>query len=334
MKKIGITLLLLFFCISVTKAQNLIAVENNSTPAFFTQVTIAVTSANNGDTIYIPGGTWNIGTLIINKNLCIIGAGLNPDSAQANGYTYLNGDIALANGCSNGSLWGVLLQGCIVNNYPNDTVKNYTIRRCRFSGSNGVWFSKFFNHNLIAENIFDYGFSGNSGATNNGFFNNFIITAIGRLIDGNTYKNNVFLSGNFVSPMNYSIFENNIFLSGSYLSSCQNCNFLNNLFVDNTTFPSGTNLGYNNLVNQSQSSIFINQSGTTYSYSQDYHLQSTCPGKNAGSDGTDIGIYGGMFPWKDGSLPPNPHIKQKTIQPSTDINGNLNVNIKVAAQDH
>jgi hypothetical protein len=113
-----------------------------------------------------------------------------------------------------------------------------------------------------------------------------------------------------------------------------NCIFNNNLFVQNINFPIGTNLGSNNIVNQNPSSIFINQSGTTYNYEQNYHLQPTCPGKNAGTDGTDIGVYGGMFPWKDGSLPPNPHVQYKNIQQSTDQNGNLNVNIKVAAQDH
>jgi hypothetical protein len=74
-------------------------------------------------------------------------------------------------------------------------------------------------------------------------------------------------------------------------------------------------------------------SSTSFSYSDDYHLKSTSVGVNAGRDGTDIGIYGGAFPWKEGSLTFNPHYQRINISPTTDNNGNLNVNIKVEAQE-
>jgi len=66
----------------------------------------------------------------------------------------------------------------------------------------------------------------------------------------------------------------------------------------------------------------------------DYHLKADSPGKNAGKDGTDIGIYGGSYPWKEGSLPFNPHYQKIQVAPKTDNQGNLNVNIMVKAQDH
>ena len=56
------------------------------------------------------------------------------------------------------------------------------------------------------------------------------------------------------------------------------------------------------------------------------------PAKNAGTDGTDIGIYGGPRPWREGALSSNPHIQSKTIAPETDAQGRLNVNIRVKAQ--
>jgi len=104
--------------------------------------------------------------------------------------------------------------------------------------------------------------------------------------------------------------------------------------VQNVTFPyqSTGSIGINNIVNQTQSTIFVNQSGNSFSYDDDYHLQSTCPGKNAGRDGTDIGIYGGASPWKEGSIPFNPHIQTLNISPVTNSSGNLNVNIQVEAQ--
>jgi hypothetical protein len=158
------------------------------------------------------------------------------------------------------------------------------------------------------------------------------------------YNNNIFTYNAYCAPYSISlplfsfnsIIENNIFIN--YNSSCYWASyssgsfFNNNLFVEDWIIPDNC-FGSGNIVNQPQSSIFINQSGNNFSYAHDYHLQPTCPGKNAGTDGTDIGIYGGSHPWKEGSIPFNPHIQYKTISGSTDENGNLNVNIKVSGQD-
>jgi len=57
------------------------------------------------------------------------------------------------------------------------------------------------------------------------------------------------------------------------------------------------------------------------------------PSTYIGTDATECGIYGGIFPYKEGAVPYNPHIQQKSISSVTDINGNINVNIKVVAQD-
>lgn len=49
-----------------------------------------------------------------------------------------------------------------------------------------------------------------------------------------------------------------------------------------------------------------------------------------------MGIYGGLpnYTFKEGCVPFNPHIISKTIAPNTDVNGHLNINIKVGAQDN
>jgi hypothetical protein len=77
----------------------------------------------------------------------------------------------------------------------------------------------------------------------------------------------------------------------------------------------------------------VNQSGGYYNYSNNYHLKNGCIGLNAGTDGHDVGVYGGIFPWKDGSVPHNPHVIFKNISGYTDPNGNLQLNIKVKAQE-
>src|SRR5690606_38454734 len=69
-------------------------------------------------------------------------------------------------------------------------------------------------------------------------------------------------------------------------------------------------------------------------YTQDFHLKTDSPGKNAGSDGTDVGIYGTNEPTKEGWVPSNPHISFKNISSQIDANGNLKATFKVKAQNN
>jgi hypothetical protein len=65
----------------------------------------------------------------------------------------------------------------------------------------------------------------------------------------------------------------------------------------------------------------------------DYHLKDACSGKNAGTDGTDVGIYGTSVPFKENRLPSIPNFSLKAISPETDATGKLPVNIVVDAQE-
>jgi len=317
-------------------AQNLIAVQNGNTPRFYTQVTDAIEAASSGDTIYIPGGSWDLGgatSLYISKTLHIVGTGHNPVSSQAGGICYLNGSICLKNGVSNGSMTGVLLSGSFT--YSAGilySISNYSITRCRFNGS--VLLTTGYSRFVFAENVFDGSVLG-GGSTDNLFYNNIFVNAVGNFSTNNRFWNNLWMNISVNSSGSFSkcIFDNNIIFSSAKLGTPTDCVFNNNVFVDNVTFPWATNIGSNNLVNQTQSSIFATQSGNSFNYTQDYHLQATYAGKNAGTDGTDIGIYGGIYPWKEGSIPANPHFESIQVAPKTD-NGNLNVRIKVAAQDN
>ena len=353
MKKLVVIVIVAFtsniFCID---AQNLIAVQNSNTPTFYTSLDSAIVHAVNGDTIYIPGGNFALNTNI-SKRLHIIGVGHNPDSTLVTNPTIINvtSSLNLITGASGGSLMGIKLNGNILfGNNSNQPISNYTVGRCYISSQNFsiTSFSNASNNNLFFENIF-IAANGNpnidmSNASSNYFYNNIFsgtingVSALRSIGVGSIFKNNIFIDGNncYLNGISYSIFENNIFRNGTLIySACNDNIFNNNLFVNNINFPLATNnTGSNNIVNQTATSIFVNQSGNTFTYTQDYHLQPTCPGKNAGRDGTDVGIYGGMYPWKSGSIPSNPHIQTMKIASQTDANGSLNVNIKVKAQDN
>ena len=340
MKKFTFQLIVLFTLFANwTIAQNLIAVQNGGTPAFYQQVNDAILNSQDGDTIYIPGGSWNISQPII-KRIHIFGVGHNPDSTIATFQTTLIGNVTLTSGASQGTLTGVSLTGLLAG--MNETVDYYTITRCRISAGiqiNHSYSNFTFTENIIEGAILPYGTGNNCS-----FFNNIISAGImwNDAYANCAFKNNIFLyqshcwgvCSSYSLRGQYSLIENNIFIgSASNFSGISNSIANNNLFVDDIYFPNGTNVGLNNITNQLQSNIFLNQSGNTFTYSQNYHLQATCPGKNAGTEGTDIGIYGGTFPWKDGSIPFNPHIQLKNSSNETEQNGKLNVNIKVAAQD-
>jgi len=322
-----------------TFAQNLISVQNGNKTSFYLQVDSAITHSQDGDTIYIPGGSWILNKPI-NKSIHLIGVGYHPDSTNTNFPTTLQGNIVLAEGSSNGSLAGIFLQGVFLG-IEGIIANSYTVTRCRITYGFTLYSS---NNNIsFIENVLEGQCSmitGNNCPTNCSFYNNIICSyfnnGVGTFLKSN-FKNNIFLQAesDYGIHTQYSTLDNNIFVSSCHaLSSCINTIVKNNLFVETIIFPTGTNVGSNNLVNQTQNSIFINQEGSVFDYTHDYHLKSDSPGINAGTDGTDIGIYGGIYPWKHGSIPSNPHFQSVKVAPKTDSNGNLNVNIKVTAQDY
>ena len=73
--------------------------------------------------------------------------------------------------------------------------------------------------------------------------------------------------------------------------------------------------------------MFVNADWNAFSWEKDYSLPPTSPGHNGGTDGTDIGIFGGDTPWN--VIPSNPHIYFKNISGATNAAGDLPVEIKV-----
>ena len=133
MKAIFISAILLLVGYSSINAQNLIAVQNNSTPSFYTSLDAAINNATDGDTLYLPGGSFGLGANV-SKRLHIIGVGHNPDSTVATNPTYITGNICLIDGASGGSMTGIKATGTIYFGYGNDSsAHNYTIFRCNIS---------------------------------------------------------------------------------------------------------------------------------------------------------------------------------------------------------
>lgn len=341
MKKMNypaILVLMLIFMAIISQGQSLVAVQNGGTPRFYSILEEAINNAQNKDTIYIPGGAYSFkdSWITIDKELHLIGCGHHPDSAKVL-PTVLNAHIKLISGASNSSFEGFLLNGDFVVPSDDEDVDNITIQRCSFSS---IRLSRLSEYWLVSENVVIGAVIGGYNspyAKNNVFTNNFIGSTIYYFGQNNTFKNNyINCNGCNFNLIDGCYFTNNIFdlnHSEPFIYQVIASVFENNIFFWSNYIPASC-INKNNIFSQSSSTTFNNNNLKYFDYKEDYHLKPDSPGKNAGTDGTDIGLYGGAYPWKEGAIPSNPHYQRVQISPKTDNSGKLNVKVKVAAQDN
>lgn len=345
MKKQTLLVIIITLTISVAvNAQQKVALQSNGTTTVFggsNPFTDAYNAASIGDTIYLPGGTIPYPTTI-NKSIVIIGAGHYPDSTSATGKTVLSGGLTISEDADD--LWfeGIEVTGNITITY-NHKVDSITISRCKF---NDIYFLGDGVAPCINSRIVECVISGSitlsncsSGTLSNNVVNGRIINANNIGISNNILLYNATNSGGSSSNVTFNnvdncFITNNIIFrnwgGASWIYSLSDLNtFANNIFsvVPNT----GTNTFIGNYNSIDLTTVFMNQSGNVFSYSHNYHLVD--PGTYQGLDNTEVGIYGGLFPYKEGSVPQNPHIQFKSIAPTTDASGNLQIQIQVEAQN-
>ncbi|GHT43430.1 hypothetical protein FACS189438_0590 [Bacteroidia bacterium] len=325
-------------CISAClSAQQKFNVQNKAKAEFYDDLETAIQKAVSGDTIYLPGAEVQVkNDLVISKKLAFIGAGCDVDSIGGLRRTEIKkGNDAVNINFREGSS-GSLLTGCVVGTITfgfkddvNDLfqdIENVTIWRNK---TGDIYLGVSYTQNnkvkniFIRENIITYVYGNN--ASNCWVNNNLISGYVNALYDSQIY-NNVILS--YINLLYGCTLQNNYFAYSYFNSPGENNIFNNNAFLySNITFPYGTNTGSNNLVNQEFIRTFQVNNSDRPKY---LTIRDTSPCKKAGTDGTDIGLYGGLTPYK--SRPFNPHIEQSVISTQTDKDGKLNVNIRVSAQ--
>jgi len=343
-------LIISLLLLSVFAKATVWTVDNNiNSLAQFTTIQEAIGAASNGDTIMVAGSNTNYASIIINKKLTLIGPGYNPKIGYPASISNIGLDtIPNFSGASGTRIIGFKF-GYIGVVGGNDVIKNVTIERNKISSANfgSYWVVK---NNIIIEcnvavntqciisnNIFinisasnSLTFLARSGALVL-FSNNVVIT------NGGCFSNN---ASNITSSyyIDNCIVTNNIFYGSSPNNPYDvNCTWNNNISYStiNDNFNlSGSNSGTGNIVGADP--MFTSVSSTTFDYSYDFHLQAGSPGKNAGTDGTDIGIYGGMYPFPSGGdvpyqTSPVPNVPQilemNVINQVLNIDGTLQIQI-------
>ncbi|MDA3819351.1 MAG: hypothetical protein PF590_02640 [Candidatus Delongbacteria bacterium] len=79
--------------------------------------------------------------------------------------------------------------------------------------------------------------------------------------------------------------------------------------------------------------FYLSVPSTTFDFADGYHPDPVAIPSFLGTDGEQIGVYGGLFPLKEAFMPQNPHVISKIIEHNTNESGNLPVEFDVSAQD-
>ncbi|MCC7331889.1 MAG: hypothetical protein IT232_04690 [Flavobacteriales bacterium] len=334
--KTKIVLIAIVSLIGLTaQAQRKAALHHNGTATMFGGINMyqdAYNAAVNGDTIYLTGGYYP--GINLAKEITIIGAGFHPDSTTATNQTVL-ASFGIAANSKNIHLEGLYVDGSISNVGTSDSI---TIKRCYIKNSLTVLVN-----NLVVEGCVINGGLDGSGSTNAVIKNN-IISAdyypVSNFSNSWIANNTIFKtyhhwSYSVFTGVSNSLIENNIiFVTGGGVtaSNSQNNTLKNN--VMNNPIGGLDNNWINNYPSVSETNFFVNftWSNPLNYFVNNFHLQA--PTTYLGADGTEVGIYGGLSPFKEGAVPFNPHIQMINIAPTTDTNGDLQIQIKVAAQEN
>ena len=337
MKKSVLTFAMLLLTTFVI-AQYRVALHSDGNVTIFgggNPFTEAYNAAVAGDTIYLPGGNL-LFPPTIDKSLTIKGVGHYPAATTATNRTVLNGNLSIGGNADYLHLEGINLTGNLTfaTNQKADFV---SLKRSRFNTVNYTGSGTTpCENNTISECIIDANIN-----TQNASF----LTAKNNIIGGNInygtqlgFSNNVFLQTgyNLINYVTNSSFTNNIFLYNSYVDDFlhnSNGNTITNNVFKISPIPEANTMS-NNYLNIDLTTVFENIPTVPFNYDQNYGLLTSATTTFLGSEGTQVGIYGGTFPFKLNSVPTNPSITAKNIASQTDSNGQLPVQVTVKAQSN
>lgn len=369
MKTKKLFLATIFLLAFYAKAAVITVSNNPNSPGQYTDLQTAIDAAAPNDILYVHGSATAYGNVSITKLLTIIGAGAMPNKilqlpTSITGITFGYN----APGTSNGS--GSSVYGCEISSISLGTftsgagtfgIANLTIKRNRI-GLIQTLGGGFYSNYVIQHNIIG---SISGGKMSNAIISNNVIGVI-NAIDPTPavsalVSNNIIYSS--LSNNKQCVFSNNVFLMApAFIGNNIFNTFTKNMFYlggptpayTQATFETTQNSFSGNLYNQDPLFTNANTAGQPlqqYGYANpsagpfiNYNLTATSPGKNYGTDGTDVGIHGGTTPYPQGVLTdsrfryfPMPAIPQmlemSILNSAIPQNGTLNVNFTARKND-
>ncbi|MDL2223419.1 hypothetical protein LJB98_04910 [Bacteroidales bacterium OttesenSCG-928-M11] len=314
MKKILFILLAVVIGGMQTMSAKTWRVNNLDNSADFQDMDKAIETIAAGDTIYLEGSSnYYILSNAITKKVAIIGPGYfleeNPNTqvsktpAQIRSTNATTGIVLLAAGIS--------IEGVNLYHYTYVGADNITIKRCYMG--NDISFTK--QVNAVVNN-----------AT---IIQNYVY---GNKIDGNNIANNCIVTNNLshgISFFNKSTIENNTIIStaSTALSNNTGCSIKNNITTGTSYYNTNCDISNNSTATTSD---YITQS--TASTDGKYQIASTSALMTSGTNGSQIGAFGGSSPYVLSGLPSVPHIYEIDAPNTASKVSGLQVTIKVGTE--
>ncbi|MCQ2064262.1 MAG: hypothetical protein MJY66_00200 [Bacteroidaceae bacterium] len=303
MKRLFPLFFLIAFPAVYATAQQIAVVNGAGSTSVYYTLDEAISGADAGSTVYIPGGGFKIsdGTKI-NKKLTLIGIGHKPNTDNADGNTTISGNVNFTAGSDGSAIMGVYMPNDI-NIAQDGKVKNILVRYCNANSiqvKNDSCTGIFVNQNYLRSSS-SFGGS-NATVTNN------IMHSISNLTGG-VVNNNIM---NDLSYQGYHVYEK------YSINSVKNSTVKDNVCRYGSRDCSGT--FFENNQEGDLKSFFVAANGVTPD--SDFHFSDTFEGN------TDCGVYAGTG-FSDDCLPPLPRIVSKSIAEQTDAQGKLKVQVTV-----
>ncbi len=330
-------LLLSLFALNQPSHATILTVSNNPLiPAQYTTFDAAYLASRAGDTLlFSVSQDIYSGSQVITKRLVLMGPGLDPNPPVIGQFSQrLKATVGITlDSNSFGSASGTQIIGLYLwdETYFRGFLRNITITDSDVGRALDMRFGSCRNFLIKNCRVNSIRLAGGTYSSNVLITNNIVIGGINGARSRDLISNNLFIPGGGISDANNCNIINNIFIGGS-MSGATNCTFNNNIYFGTSTnpLPYGTNVGANNL-NQDPQFVGALSTTTNFDVNSDYRLQNSSPGRNAGTDGTNIGPTGGLYPWyhqlsNDGQLP---YVEMVNIlNPSVAPGGTLQVRVK------
>ena len=305
--------------------------------SYFDTLDEAFMALKAGCVVYIPSGSYILSNKDETKIKCqvaIYGAGCRPYGKDTD-YTRIIGSLEFVEGASSSVIMGFRNEGSIFvgENVKNLLIKNVDVGVISFSSGSNT--GCLVTSSVIRNYLSGSGhapvqvtncLAGNIGAIKGGEIANCILKPSSSTTPPSSYyyyTSSYYYYTSYDYHSTYSLMRNNIGLDlnkSTSLSACQEtCTMVGS--SPQIPYPAG---GVEALFEK------YDPSDPFDLRKNNYRLKKGVSGTNAGTDGKDIGLYGGSG-FDDTGRAPIPKIKIREIAPQTDEQDRLKVKIEVVA---
>lgn len=294
-----------------------LTVSNQILPqvAQYTTLQSAHDNAQSGDTIYLYAVLNSYSGISITKKLIIIGSGFTKASNMT-GCSKISGDIKFNSGSE-----GSIITSIAGNFNIEANTSNLTIQRCKLSK---IMVNSNLSNIVITNNII----KNSGGEVAISISDNSSAAILNNIIDNNIQ----YCSYTIVANLNTSILiKNNILFSYFTVECVSAFTAREAILMNNLIVSPGVRLPVNSICLNSPIIYSADKTIWFDDYdNQNYHLKTGSPGINAGTDGKDLGIYGGdsLYNFKDDGAPNLPTIYYINIPSTGNQKDGLSVEIK------